>query len=45
MEEWFHDSNAKVKVHNSRDEIVKVLTSFQFFFQDQMKQMDTAYPK
>jgi hypothetical protein len=32
MEEWFHDSNDKDKVHNSRDEIAKVLTSLQFFF-------------
>jgi hypothetical protein len=32
MEEWFHDSNDKVKVHNSRDEIAKVLTSLQTFF-------------
>ncbi len=29
MEEWFHDSNDKDKVHNSRDEIAKVLTSLQ----------------
>ncbi len=27
MEEWFHDSNDKDKVHNARDEIAKVLTS------------------
>ncbi len=32
MEEWFHDSNDKDKVHNARDEIAKVLTPFQFFF-------------
>ncbi len=32
MEEWFHDSNDKDKVHNSRDEMAKVLTSLQFFF-------------
>jgi hypothetical protein len=32
MEELFHDSNDKDKVHNSRDEIAKVLTSLQFFF-------------
>ncbi len=31
MEEWFHDSNDKDKVHNARDEIAKVLTSLQFF--------------
>ncbi len=31
MEEWFHDSNDKDAVHNSRDEIAKVLTSLQFF--------------
>jgi hypothetical protein len=29
MEEWFHDSNDKDKVHNARDEIAKVLTSLQ----------------
>ncbi len=31
MEEWSHDSNDKDEVHNSRDEIAKVLTSLQFF--------------
>ncbi len=31
MEEWFHGSNDKDKVHNARDEIAKVLTSLQFF--------------
>jgi hypothetical protein len=31
MEEWFHDSNDKVEVQNSRDEIAKVLTALQFF--------------
>ncbi len=30
MEEWLHDSNDKDKVHNSRDEIAKVLTLFLF---------------
>ena len=45
MEEWFHDSNDKDKVHNSRDEIAKVLTSLQKNSQDQIAQMDTAYPK
>ncbi len=45
MEEWFHESNDKDKVHNSRDEIAKVLTSLQFFSQDQIAQTDTAYPK
>ncbi len=45
MEEWFHESNDKDKVHNSRDEIAKVLTSLQFFSQDLIAQMDTAYPK
>jgi hypothetical protein len=29
MEEWFHDTNDKDKVHNSRDAIAKVLTSLQ----------------
>jgi hypothetical protein len=29
MKEWFHDSDDKDKVHNSRDEIAKVLTSLQ----------------
>jgi hypothetical protein len=32
MEEWFHDSNDKVEVQNSRDEIAKVLTALQIFF-------------
>jgi len=45
MEEWFHDSNDKDEVHNARDEIAKVLTSLQFFFQDQITQTATAYPK
>jgi hypothetical protein len=45
MEEWFHDSNDKDEVHNSRDEIAKDLTSLQFFSQDQIAQTDTAYPK
>ncbi len=45
MEEWFHDSNDKDKVQNSRDEIAKVLTALQFFPLDQIKQTDTAYPK
>jgi hypothetical protein len=45
MEEWFHDSNHKDKVHNARDEIAKVFTSLQFFSQDQITQMATAYPK
>jgi hypothetical protein len=45
MEIWFHESNDKVKVQNSRDEIAKVLTALQFFSLDQIKQMDTAYPK
>jgi hypothetical protein len=27
MEEWFHDSNDKNKVHNARDEIAKFLSS------------------
>ncbi len=31
MEEWFHDSNNKDKVHNAGDEIAKVLTSLHFF--------------
>jgi hypothetical protein len=31
MEEWFHYSNDKDKVHNARDEIAKVLTSLHFF--------------
>jgi hypothetical protein len=31
MEEWFHDSNDKDKVHNARNEIAKVLTSLQNF--------------
>jgi hypothetical protein len=31
MEEWFHDSNDKNKVHNARDEIAKVLSSLQIF--------------
>jgi hypothetical protein len=31
MEEWFHDSNDKEEVHNSRDEVANVLTSLQFF--------------
>jgi hypothetical protein len=44
MEEWFHDSNDKYKVHNARDEIAKVLTSL-LFFQDQITQTATAYPK
>ncbi len=29
MEEWFHDSNDKDEVHNSKDEIAKVFTSLQ----------------
>jgi hypothetical protein len=45
MEEWFHDNNDKAKEHNARDEIAKVLTSLQFFFQDQITQTATAYPK
>jgi hypothetical protein len=45
MEEWFHDRNDKDKVHNTGDEIAKVLTSLQFIFQYQITQMDTAYPK
>ncbi len=45
MEEWFHDSNGNDEVHNTRDEIAKVLTSLQFFSQDQITQMATAYPK
>jgi hypothetical protein len=45
MEEWFHDSNNKNEVHNVRDEIAKVLTSLQKNSQDQITQMDTAYPK
>ncbi len=45
MEEWFHDNNDKDEVHNARDEIAKVLTSLQFFFQDQTTQMATAYAK
>jgi hypothetical protein len=32
MEEWFHDSNDKDEVNNSRGEISKVLTSLQKFF-------------
>jgi hypothetical protein len=32
MEEWFHDSNDKVEVQNSRDEIAKVLTALQYLF-------------
>jgi hypothetical protein len=32
MEEWFHDSNDKDEVHNSRDEIAKVFTSLQKVF-------------
>jgi hypothetical protein len=32
MEEWFHDSNNKDEVNNSRGEISKVLTSLQKFF-------------
>jgi hypothetical protein len=31
MKEWFHDSNDKVEVQNSRDEIAKVLTALHFF--------------
>ncbi len=45
MEEWFHDSDDKNKVHNTRDEIAKVLTSLPFFPQDQITQTNTAYPK
>ncbi len=45
IEEWFHDSNDKDEVHNSRDEKAKVLTSLQKNSQDQIAQMDTAYPK
>jgi len=45
MEEWFHDSNDKDKVHNARDEIAKVLTSLQKKFQDQITQTAAAYPK
>ncbi len=45
MEEWFHDSNDKDKIHNTRDEIAKVLTSLHFFPQDQITQTTTAYPK
>jgi hypothetical protein len=37
MEEWFHNSNDKVEVQNSRDEIAKVLTALQFFSLDQIK--------
>jgi hypothetical protein len=29
MEEWFHDSNYKDKVHDARDEIARVLTLLQ----------------
>jgi hypothetical protein len=32
MEEWFHDSNNRDEVNNSRGEISKVLTSLQTFF-------------
>jgi hypothetical protein len=32
MEEWFHDSNDKDEVNNSRGDISKVLTSLQKFF-------------
>jgi hypothetical protein len=32
MEEWFHDSNDKVKVINARPQIATVLRSFQQFF-------------
>ncbi len=45
MEEWFHDSNDKVEVQNSRDEIAKVLTALHFLSRDQIKQTVTAYPK
>ncbi len=45
MEEWFHDSNDKDIGKNARDEIAKVLTSLQFFFQDQITQMATEYLK
>ncbi len=31
MEEWFHDSNDKNKIHNARDEIAQILLSFHFF--------------
>jgi len=36
MEEWFHDSNDKDKVHNARYEIAKVHTSSKKKFQDQI---------
>jgi hypothetical protein len=45
MEEWFHDSNDKNKVHHARDEIAKVLSSLQKKSLDQITQTDTAYPK
>ncbi len=45
MEEWFHDSNDKDKVHNAREEIAKVLTSLKKKIQDQITQTATAYPK
>jgi hypothetical protein len=45
MEDWFHDSNDKDEVQNARDEIAKVLTSLQFFPQDQITQTDTEHPK
>jgi hypothetical protein len=43
VEELFHDSNDKDKVHDARDEITKVLTPLKK--QDQITQTATAYPK
>jgi hypothetical protein len=45
MEEWFHNCNDKDEVNVSRDEISKVLSALQKFFQDQITQMVTVYQK
>jgi hypothetical protein len=45
MEEWFHDSNDKVEVQNSRDEIAKVLTALQIFFPSSDQTNGYSIPK
>jgi hypothetical protein len=45
MEEWFYDSNKKLKVINAQPQIAKVLQSLQHFFQEIQTPLDTIFQR
>jgi hypothetical protein len=45
MEEWFHDSNNKLKVINAQPQIAKVYLSLPHFFQEIVTPMATIFQR